>query len=237
MALRILHTSDWHLGRNLHEEPLIADQGWALDRLFGLLKDARPDALVVAGDVYDRAVPPTEAVALLDDFLCRVADLGVPVVAIAGNHDSAERVAFGARLLVHHNLSSAPPGLTRAWEWNEVHRSEAESTAQVESKLREVLSTLPKSFSAEASLSSGPVAPYKNPQPTARIKLRESRLGAREASVTQQSVTSRHAPAYGQNSQAAMESRPGFACALSRNVASPPVQSTAPMISARVGCR
>jgi exonuclease SbcD len=99
VALRVLHTSDWHLGRALHEEPLLEDQAWALDRLFEVLVAERPDALVVAGDVFDRAVPPAEAVALLDDFLVRVADLGVPVAAIAGNHDSAERLAFGARLL------------------------------------------------------------------------------------------------------------------------------------------
>jgi exonuclease SbcD len=99
VAFRVLHTSDWHLGRALHEESLLEDQAWALDRLVLLVKDARPDALVVAGDVYDRAVPPPEAVALLDDLLTRLADLGVPVVAIAGNHDSAERLSFGARLL------------------------------------------------------------------------------------------------------------------------------------------
>jgi DNA repair protein SbcD/Mre11 len=100
VALRLLHTSDWHLGRALHEESLLEDQAWALERLVALAKEERPDALVVAGDVYDRAVPPPEAVALLDDTLTRLADLRVPVVAIAGNHDSAERLSFGARLLV-----------------------------------------------------------------------------------------------------------------------------------------
>ena len=99
MALRLLHTADWHLGRSLHEESLLEDQAWALDRLVALAREERPDALLVAGDVYDRAVPPPEAVELLDDVLTRLADLGVPVVAIAGNHDSPERLAFGARLL------------------------------------------------------------------------------------------------------------------------------------------
>lgn len=99
VALRLLHTSDWHLGRALHEESLLPDQAWALDRLEEVLRDARPDVLVVAGDVYDRAVPPAEAVSLLDDFLTRVASLGIPVVAIAGNHDSPERIAFASRLL------------------------------------------------------------------------------------------------------------------------------------------
>jgi exonuclease SbcD len=99
LSLRILHTSDWHLGRALHEESLLADQAWALDRLVDAVKRESPDAVVVAGDVYDRAVPPPEAVALLDDVLTRLAALGVPVVVIAGNHDSAERLSFGARLL------------------------------------------------------------------------------------------------------------------------------------------
>lgn len=99
MSFRVLHTSDWHLGRALHEEPLLEDQAWALERLVTLVKEVRPDALVVAGDVYDRAVPPADAVELLDDVLTRLAELGVPVVAIAGNHDSAERLSFGARLL------------------------------------------------------------------------------------------------------------------------------------------
>jgi exonuclease SbcD len=99
VALRIVHTSDWHLGRALHEESLLEDQAWALDRLEALLRDARPDALVVAGDVYDRAVPPAEAVSLLDEFLTRVAELGTRVIAIAGNHDSPERLSFASRLL------------------------------------------------------------------------------------------------------------------------------------------
>jgi exonuclease SbcD len=99
VPLRLLHTSDWHLGRALHEESLLADQAWVLDRLVDAVREERPDAVVVAGDVYDRAVPPPEAVELLDDVLTRLAALGVPVVAIAGNHDSAERLSFGARLL------------------------------------------------------------------------------------------------------------------------------------------
>ena len=99
MTLRILHTSDWHLGRSLHEEPLLEDQALVLGQLVDLAREERPDAVVVAGDVYDRAVPPAEAVALLDEVLVRLAELGVPVVAIAGNHDSPERLSFAARLL------------------------------------------------------------------------------------------------------------------------------------------
>jgi exonuclease SbcD len=99
VTLRIVHTSDWHLGRTLHGEALLEDQSWALDRMVEMLREVRPDALVVAGDVYDRAVPPPDAVSLLDDFVTRVASLAIPIVAIAGNHDSPERLAFGSRLL------------------------------------------------------------------------------------------------------------------------------------------
>ena len=104
MAFRVLHTSDWHLGRALHEESLLDDQAFALDRLVALARDARPHAIVVAGDIYNRAVPPTEAVALLDDVLTRLAELGAPVVVIAGNHDSGDRLSFGARLLAGRGI-------------------------------------------------------------------------------------------------------------------------------------
>lgn len=105
MPFRLLHTSDWHLGRALHGESLLDDQSHALDQLFALLRDERPHALVISGDVYDRAVPPADAVGLLDDFLTRVrADLSLPVVLLAGNHDSGERLSFGARLLERQGL-------------------------------------------------------------------------------------------------------------------------------------
>ena len=115
MPLRLLHTSDWHLGRTFFEESLLEDQAWALDRLLEALRDARPDALVVAGDVYDRAVPSADAVALLDDTLVRIAALGIPVIAIAGNHDSPERLSFGSRLLEgsHVHLRGALDGVAR----------------------------------------------------------------------------------------------------------------------------
>ena len=99
MPLRLLHTSDWHLGRTFFEESLLPDQAWVLDRLVDALRETRPDALVIAGDIYDRAVPSGDAVALLDDILVRIAGLGIPVIAIAGNHDSPERLSFGSRLL------------------------------------------------------------------------------------------------------------------------------------------
>ncbi|MGI6092506.1 MAG: exonuclease SbcCD subunit D [Negativicutes bacterium] len=103
--MRFLHTSDWHLGRIFHGVHLTSDQAHVLDQFYYLVRDAKPDAVVIAGDIYDRAVPPTEAVNLLDDTLSRLLlDLKVPVIAIAGNHDSPERLGFGNRLLSRQGL-------------------------------------------------------------------------------------------------------------------------------------
>ncbi|HET6521656.1 MAG TPA: exonuclease SbcCD subunit D [Geminicoccaceae bacterium] len=98
--MRFLHTADWHLGRYLHGVSLVEDQAHLLDEFVALARDVRPAAVLLSGDVYDRAVPPTEAVALLDDVLCRLLlDLRLPVIVIAGNHDSPHRLGFAARLL------------------------------------------------------------------------------------------------------------------------------------------
>ena len=97
--MRILHTSDWHLGRSLHRVNLLTAQETFLDHLVETARGERVDAVVVAGDVYDRAVPPLPAVELFDDVLHRLAALGIPTVMISGNHDSARRLGVGARLM------------------------------------------------------------------------------------------------------------------------------------------
>ncbi len=103
--MRILHTSDWHLGRIFHGVHLTDDQAHVLEQLVQLVGEARPDVVLIAGDVYDRAVPPTEAVKLLDEVLSRILiDHQTPVVMISGNHDSPERLAFGRRLLEGQGL-------------------------------------------------------------------------------------------------------------------------------------
>ncbi len=102
---RFVHAADLHLGRLLHNQRLLEDQQHALAQLRELVVQVQPHALLLAGDIYDRAVPPKEAVELLDGFLSDVVlGLGVPVVLIAGNHDSAERIGFGARLLQSRGL-------------------------------------------------------------------------------------------------------------------------------------
>jgi len=108
--MRLIHTADWHLGRLFHGHHLTGDQAAVLDHLIELVRDVRPAALLVAGDLYDRAVPPTEAVELLDHVLTEiVVGQGVPVVAISGNHDSPERVGFGAELCRERGLLVAGP--------------------------------------------------------------------------------------------------------------------------------
>jgi exonuclease SbcD len=96
--MRLVHTSDWHLGRTLHGESLLAYQAAFLEWLLGQAVSQRADAIVVAGDVYDRAVPSTDAVAVLDRALRDFAAARIPVLITSGNHDSAVRLGFGARL-------------------------------------------------------------------------------------------------------------------------------------------
>ena len=99
--MRILHTADWHLGRTLCGASFQADQEWWLaEGLPAILRDTKPDLLVVAGDIYDRAIPPAEATALLSDALDRVIrQLGIRVLLTSGNHDDGQRLAFASPLL------------------------------------------------------------------------------------------------------------------------------------------
>ncbi|MFF7725025.1 exonuclease SbcCD subunit D [Streptomyces sp. NPDC008001] len=97
--MRILHTSDWHLGRSFHRVNLLDAQRAFIGHLVRTVREQRVDVVLVAGDVYDRAVPPLGAVALFDEALHRLADLGVPTVMISGNHDSSRRLGVGAGLI------------------------------------------------------------------------------------------------------------------------------------------
>jgi exonuclease SbcD len=104
--MRLLHASDWHIGRIFHGASLLEDQAARLDEFVRLAKDCRPDVVVVAGDLYDRAVPPADAVRLLGDVLDRlVREAGLRVVAVAGNHDSPDRIDFAAPLLESRGLT------------------------------------------------------------------------------------------------------------------------------------
>ncbi|MFE5682718.1 exonuclease SbcCD subunit D [Streptomyces sp. NPDC056512] len=97
--MRLLHTSDWHLGRAFHRVNMLGAQAEFIGHLVATVRERGVDAVVVSGDVYDRAVPPLAAVELFDDALHRLADQGIPTVMISGNHDSARRLGVGAGLI------------------------------------------------------------------------------------------------------------------------------------------
>lgn len=97
--MRLLHTSDWHLGRSFHGVGMLAAQRAFIDQLVAFVRDESVDVVLIAGDVYDRALPGVDVVTLLDDALVRLTDAGAQVVLTSGNHDSAIRLGFASRLL------------------------------------------------------------------------------------------------------------------------------------------
>lgn len=98
--VKLLHTSDWHLGRMLYGRSLLQDQAYFLEHcFFPAIEAERPDCVVLAGDIYDRAVAPAAAIRLFDQVLGELNRMGVPLLAITGNHDGADRVVIGASLL------------------------------------------------------------------------------------------------------------------------------------------
>src|SRR3954454_13785732 len=102
--MRLLHTSDWHIGRSLHGTDLLAEQESVLGGLAEVVAEESVDVVVVAGDVYDRAVPSADAAGVLDRVLLRLRAAGAAVVLTPGNHDSARRLAFGAGLMARSGV-------------------------------------------------------------------------------------------------------------------------------------
>lgn len=97
--MKLMHISDLHIGKKLFETSMLEDQRYILNRILDLLDDERPDAVLIAGDVYNRANPTADAMELLDEFLNALAQRGVCTMIISGNHDSPERLAYARRLL------------------------------------------------------------------------------------------------------------------------------------------
>ena len=97
--MKILHLSDLHLGKRLNGYSLLEDQEYILEQILNITCQEQPQAVLIAGDIYDKPVPPAEAVRLFDDFLVRLAGTGTAVCVISGNHDSADRLSFGGRLM------------------------------------------------------------------------------------------------------------------------------------------
>ncbi|MGL6065119.1 MAG: exonuclease SbcCD subunit D [Fusobacteriaceae bacterium] len=103
--MKIIHTSDWHIGKIVNEFSMIEDQKYILNKLIKLIEEEKPNALIIAGDIYDRSIPPVEAVELLNETLSTlIIDHKVKVLAISGNHDSGERLSFGSKILERQGL-------------------------------------------------------------------------------------------------------------------------------------
>lgn len=103
-----MHLADLHLGKRVNGFSMMEDQEYLLNRILEIMEEEQPDGLLIAGDVYDKTIPPAEAVRLMDDFLTAVAAKHVPVFLISGNHDSAERVAFGHQLMQGSGIWISP---------------------------------------------------------------------------------------------------------------------------------
>ena len=106
--MKLIHLSDLHLGKRLNEFSLGEDQEYILNQILQIVEAEQPDAVVIAGDVYDKAIPSVEAVSLFDEFLVRLAALHTHIFVISGNHDSPERIAFGSRLLEETGIHLSP---------------------------------------------------------------------------------------------------------------------------------
>lgn len=100
--MKFVHLSDLHIGKRVNEFSMIEDQRFILNQILEIIKQEKPDAVLIAGDIYDTPQPPVEAMTLLDGFLDELSSLGTHTMIISGNHDSAERVSFGSRRMVSH---------------------------------------------------------------------------------------------------------------------------------------
>lgn len=106
--MKFIHLSDLHLGKRVNEFSMLEDQRYILAEILEIIDREAPDGVLIAGDIYDKSVPSAEAVALLDDFLVRLSARNLQVFLISGNHDSAERMAFGGRLMAGSGIHMAP---------------------------------------------------------------------------------------------------------------------------------
>ena len=106
--MKLIHLSDLHLGKRVNEFSMIEDQKYILNEILRIIDEEAPDGILLAGDLYDRPVPSAEAVQLFDRFLTRLAKRKIPMYAISGNHDSAERIAFGSQIMSSSGICMSP---------------------------------------------------------------------------------------------------------------------------------
>ena len=106
--MKLIHLSDLHIGKRVNEVSMIEDQEYILRQILSIIDDEKADAVLIAGDVYDKSIPSAEAVTLFDDFLWQLAKRSLPVLVISGNHDQAERLAFLSGPLQESGLHISP---------------------------------------------------------------------------------------------------------------------------------
>lgn len=119
--MKFIHLSDLHLGKRLNEYPLLEDQEYILKKIINIIDDEVPDAVLIAGDVYDKSVPSADAVKLFDDFLVQLAKRKLEVFVISGNHDSPERIAFASRIMDASGIHMSPvySGIVVPFSWED----------------------------------------------------------------------------------------------------------------------
>ncbi|NLA88208.1 MAG: exonuclease SbcCD subunit D [Clostridiales bacterium] len=106
--MKLIHLSDLHIGKRVNDFSMLEDQEYILKKIINIIDDEQPDGVIIAGDIYDKSVPSAEAVQLFDDFLVRLAERGLHVYVISGNHDAPERIAFGSRLMNQSGVYMSP---------------------------------------------------------------------------------------------------------------------------------
>lgn len=106
--MKLLHLSDLHIGKRVNEFSMLEDQKYILVQILSIAETEQVDGVILAGDIYDKPIPPAEAVLVFDGFLTKLADMNIPVFVVSGNHDSAERLAFGAQLMNRRGIYLSP---------------------------------------------------------------------------------------------------------------------------------
>ena len=106
--MKLMHLSDLHLGKRVNEFSMLEDQTYILNKIIHIIDEEQPSGIILAGDIYDKPIPPAEAVELFDDFLYKLSQRELNVFIISGNHDSAERISFGSRLFDKAGIHLSP---------------------------------------------------------------------------------------------------------------------------------
>lgn len=106
--MKLMHLSDLHIGKRVNDFSMLDDQKYVLNKIINIAKEEKPDAVIIAGDIYDKTIPPAEAVQVFDGFLNDLQEISEHIFIISGNHDSAERVSFGAKAMAKGGVIIAP---------------------------------------------------------------------------------------------------------------------------------